>query len=366
MLDDITVRDALDYQLETDFIGCIDSLIKLSSDFVAPVQQATAKAQNKASVLVYWNPCLLKISVYGENGQDRKLVKEAILQSQAGKFLDIVDRHPNLSDWWVKVAESPLIRRIGNSLYFFSDSNPESWGARPLASTVASAVLGAGLGYGSGALADWWKGDSEYFDQPLRRNWAILGGLGGAALGAAPGAANLIAGKNFNDPNIFRGSLSNEPLHPIYDSPKQNARAKKSEDLAFYFEKEGFLNTTPFLMNSSFADSRNHPIQTRELGNVLSEVHPRLAQATLGLTYGASRFPDPFAAQDEVSPHQMGMLGLSMRAAGGGLKGYMTGYAAGKALGVLTGMSEKGQSLVRQGGLVAGVLQATVPKMFQG
>jgi hypothetical protein len=55
---------------------------------------------------------------------------------------------------------------------------------------------------------------------------------------------------------------------------------------------------------------------------------------------------------------------MAMGAAGGGIKGYATGYVVGKGLGILTGMPEGTQQKLRQTGATLGIINSLVPRLF--
>jgi hypothetical protein len=85
---------------------------------------------------------------------------------------------------------------------------------------------------------------------------------------------------------------------------------------------------------------------------------------TMGAAYGSAQMPDPNAVSGNITPHQTGLFGMMMGAAGGGIKGYFAGRMVGKGLGLLTGMPEGTQNILSQTGTVAGVLGTMVPKLF--
>jgi len=91
---------------------------------------------------------------------------------------------------------------------------------------------------------------------------------------------------------------------------------------------------------------------------------PRTSATTMGALYAAQQMSDPHAQEGEVTPHQMGLLGTMMGAAGGGIAGYLAGTVVGKTLGVLTGMPTATQQTLSQGGALLGVINAVVPRLF--
>jgi len=82
-------------------------------------------------------------------------------------------------------VDSQSVRTLASPLQSFDDTlspNTQSWGGR-IVSGLASAVLGAGIGYFASQIAqgDW---DEESGQEKLDRSaWAAVGGAGGFALG---------------------------------------------------------------------------------------------------------------------------------------------------------------------------------------
>jgi hypothetical protein len=262
----------------------------------------------------------------------------------------------DLQDWWVKVAYSPTLRRAGELLQFFPSKDIPGFGGRPVASTIASGLLGAGLGYGAGWLGE--KLLPQYAQRPgrLRKTLALAGGALGAGVGAVPGMVNWTVGRKFNDPTLWQGfpdeGFEKDLLSQNYRQATQQYLNKASED-ALGTMGGPSLEEMPL-------------IRTDELGRVLwgSRTNPQTTAMTMGLVYGANQMPDPVSQPGVVTPHQVGLFGTMMGAAGGGLKGYIAGRTVGAALGLLTGMPEGTQQVLGRTGAVTGILNTMIPRLF--
>jgi hypothetical protein len=270
----------------------------------------------------------------------------------------------DLQDWWVKVAYSPTIRRIGETLKFFPSDDIDGFGGRPIASTIASGLLGAGLGYGAGFLSEKLLPSSVQTPGVLRNRLALLGGLGGASVGAIPGLVNLHEGREFDDPTLWSGKPGE-----AWEKELATSRYKKAVDQ--FITKEADMSTfgpmsgpSPFAWNISPLQPK---IDVNNLSNLLQQnnASPQMTAMTMGTVYGASQMHDPNSNMPgQVTPHQTGLFGMAMGAAGGGLQGYITGRAVGAGLGLLTGMPAGTQERLGQAGAVMGVINTFVPKMF--
>ena len=365
---ELTTQQMLDVCLYCDFPTAIDILVEKSAAVVPDIRKAISSLYSKSDISVYWNPGIEKAGIYMRpafNAQEFDWGK-ALLVEKLGS--DRVQNEPltnvDLQDWWVKVAYSPTIRKLGELLKFFPSDEIDGFGGRPIASTIASGLLGAGLGYGTGFLAEQLLPYSVQTPGTLRNRLATLGGLGGATVGAMPGFVNWHEGRNFNDPTLWSGKPDE-----AWEKQLATSRYKKAVDQ--FVTKKADLSTfgapefpSPYAWNIS-------PIQptinTKNLSNLLQQnnASPQITAMTMGSVYGASQMPDPNSNMPgQVTPHQTGLFGMAMGAAGGGLKGYLTGRAVGAGLGILTGMPAGTQNRLGEAGAIMGVINTFVPKLF--
>lgn len=365
-LPDLNTEQILDAQLFVDFPGCIDTLVEKSAAAAAELRQAVSSIYTRTDISVYWNPAQEKAALYIRpefNQQECDWCLDAITEKLGS---DRVRRSPltptDLQDWWVKIAYSPTLRRIAETLQFFPSKDIPGFGGRPIASTIASGLLGAGIGYGGGALLDKLTPESLRSEQGRMRNWgAVLGGLAGAGIGATPGFINQHDGRDFNDSTLWSGFPEDG-----FDGDLVGNRYKAAVDQ--YIEKLAYLSqidgVAPSIGGPSFTQSPL--IRTDELGNVLwgSKADPQTTAMTMGIVYGANQMPDSRSRPGVVTPHQTGLLGMAMGAAGGGMKGYATGYVVGKGLGLLTGMPQSTQNKLKQSGMALGIINSLVPRLF--
>jgi hypothetical protein len=353
------LQDLLDEKLHGNFTEAIDLLVEKCAAPAAAIRPAISELYTKTDLSIYWNPVLEKVGIYARPVLDPEEYNWGISTLREKFGADLVQSTPltgsELTAWWVKVAYSPTLRRVAEFLQFFPSKDIPGFGGRPIASTVASGLLGAGLGYGSGYIGEkllpsWAQGDPG----SLRRRWMLFGGLGGATAGAIPGMINLHEGRKFNDPTLWKG-------FPEEGFNRLTAKEKYVKAVDNFVEKQADLAS---LGGPSFSEAPL--IRMNELGNVLwgTNANPQTTAMTMGAVYGASQFPDPRARPGAVTTHQMGLLGTAMGAAGGGINGYITGRAVGHGLGLLTGMPQSTQKLLGQTGAAAGVLNTIIPKLY--
>lgn len=363
----LSTQQALDLGLYEDFAGTIDHLVKECSAPAEQIRRAVGNLFTVSDLSFYWNPCIKKAGIYVRPAFDGHEFEAGMrcLRTKIGEChtferqLTPVD----LQDWWVKVAYSPALRRAGELLQFFPSKDIPGFGGRPIASTIASGLLGAGLGYGAGWLGEQFLPEWAQEEGTLRNRFALLGGLGGAGIGAIPGVMNWAANRPFNDPMLFKGNVNERGFEP--DSTPRSPQFKAAVDS--YVKKLAFVpHPTPAGSIGGPSFDEMPLVKMDELGRVVwgANLSPQLTAMTMGAAYGASQMPDPNAAPGNVTPHQTGLFGMMMGAAGGGIKGYFAGRMVGRGLGLLTGMPEETQNRLSQTGAAAGVLGTLVPKLF--
>ncbi len=370
----LNTQEALDLGLWEDFPGTIDYLVEKCAHPAKELREAVGGVYTKTDISIYWNPTIEKAGLYVRPELDQEefdWVHAALVEKVGNDCVQIDPLTPvDLQDWWVKVAYSPTLRRMGELLQFFPSRDIPGFGGRPIASTIASGLLGAGLGYGAGYLGEKLLPEQAKRKGRLKSMLAGIGGLAGASVGAIPGLVNMHVGRNFNDPELWsgypedgwKGKLPDQRFSDaIYDYGAK--KASEFDKLAYNIHPRG-----PGGMSSIGGPSFEQAplIRTNELGQVLwgTRANPQTTAMTMGAVYGANQMPDPRSRPGYVTPHQTGLFGMAMGAAGGGIKGYATGYLVGKGLGVLTGMPDGTQNKLKQTGAILGVVNSLVPRLF--
>lgn len=302
------------------------------------------------------------------------------------------DSNPDKDDEWVRLAfdvppelpgqvkeaYSSAMRNLGEVGGYLPGGWTDSIGGpTPLSGMLASGMIGAGLGYGTGWVGEqllpraWRKGK-------LRRTLAMMGGLAGAVPGAWMMADNLHKGRNFNSGALTNYPNTSETLHylpqledgspnPDYDPNipgvpldyKQVAAAAEGEVPEIWKQA---ASRTGFELEA--ADFYPPPIIPVDAFNqriyqdpfVASRLSPPMQAAASGLLEAA------YQARGG-GPRLIGPADIARISAGMG-SGYLAGAIVGKALGALMGMPEPAQDRLRQTGLWAGVVANLVPLAF--
>jgi len=360
-LPNLNVEQTLDLGLYADFPGTIDYLAEKCASPARYIRRIISPLYTKTDIGIYWNPAVEKAGMYVRpvfNQEEFGWCLQLLTEKLGAEHVQTEPLTPYaLQDWWVKVAYSPTLRRLGELAQFFPSKDIPGFGGRPIATMVASGLLGAGLGYGAGYLGEKILPNSLQTKGTLRKRLALMGGAGGALMGTIPGLVNWHDGRDFNDPALWQGGPEDGFESDIPTS------AKYKEAVAHFIEKQAEAEFGT-IGGPSFTEMPL--IRTNELGQVLwgTNASPQTTAMTMGAVYGAGQMSDPNASPGIVTPHQVGLFGMAMGAAGGGIKGYITGRTIGYGLGLLTGMPAGTQNTLGQTGATLGVINSLVPRLF--
>lgn len=245
----------------------------------------------------------------------------------------------------VKVGYSPTLNRLGQYMNFipghFPGGIPNS--PSPLTSMLTSGLVGAGVGYGMGSLAEGFLPDT-WEKGRLRKTLSALGALGGATPGALAGLSNVLRKKPFNDNAVMTTNLD------MHGNPQPWPLTKTSLDKWGLLSHTGLDNLPPIPIGrfneTIWGDPQVAPLLPLPVRGVMTATLDAAQQMPGGQGSGW------------VTPMQMGHLAAGMGA------GYISGALVGGALGMLTGMPQSTQTVLKNTGLYAGIVSTLAPKLF--
>lgn len=345
-----------------DLPETVDAWAAKTAGVARDLQRAAASVYTRGDVGYYFNPLTEKAALHGRDATPADLALcQATAARAAGRgpvrLLEPGDlaRHP-----WVKVAYSPAVRRAGELLNFFPGQYPGGVpnAPSPVAAMLTSALVGGGLGYGTGWLAG--KLLPKGYGDKLKRTGGVLGALLGAAPGSLWLASNLAEGKGPLDGSALAAPPSDsyaarlpsvEGLHPTVKLGSMYARAVET------FVKRAFAD--------SFGGFAPPPVPTpydvniNALGQTLwhAGAAPPTAGTVMGTMYAAQQLPDPRSRPGWVTAGQLGQL-----AANAG-KDYLTGALVGAAINTAIGTPFRASSFGAANATL-GIIKAVIPKLF--
>lgn len=254
---------------------------------------------------------------------------------------------PPPADGWVPIKRAAL---FGPAVDAFDAGQRALGGPNPLASTIVGGLVGGGLGYAGGSLAEQLLPE-QYFDRGrLRRTLGLLG----AGVGAAPGLAWARANaKNPDDTGTGMG-----PWLSPWAGPGKAASAGENYAGNLYtptIPRDAFNAAVwqdVLSPPSRFGTKSHWGDDEQSLGTP-----PPVAAAVSGIVSGAAAA----TGQRAVSPWQV----ASAAAATAGV-GYLAGVAFGRTLGVMAGMTPDAQRGLQRTGLWGGMLMGALGKLFGG
>ena len=268
----------------------------------------------------------------------------------------------------IKKAYSPTAHALAQLTNFQpSPVNALVGGPSPLAASLTTGLLGAGLGYGAGWLGEQFLPEEQFRPGHLRKTLALAGG----ALGAAPGIWwGTIAHRAHPTKPGWRAWLSGWPFRPedrggpppapVADEPLPEdylkaGAVKQAQGLygqadQHYLSAIGSdygvsgLTAVPIIPARDFNQAvRDDPFTPR----------PIMA-ATTGLVDSAAAW----RRSPVVSPMDVGRIAVGMGS------GYASGMLVGKTLGALAGLRPEAQKTLQRAGTWAGILNNIVPLAF--
>jgi len=202
----------------------------------------------------------------------------------------------------------------------------------PLASLLASGILGAGLGYGGATLASGLL-PGNWDKKKFRRMGLLLGGMAGAAPGALETFKSLLIGQPVTDAS-----------HTIRKNTSPKTGALHDSDLP----RTPRYSTGPVIDS----DALLHTIWRSPM--VSGQLTHKERSLMTGVLSGAKQIADsPY-----LTPADMARLTAGMGV------GYASGLVAGKALGTLTGMPPDTQKTLANTGMYAGIVKSILPMVF--
>lgn len=250
--------------------------------------------------------------------------------------------------------EAPLVKRADGLVGLSPMADVLGWragpinahwgGPRPLTNLLIGGALGSLGGYGLGRLAEEVIPERYLNAGGLRRRGALLGGL----LGAAP--ALWQASDSIRHTGRLGSVFEKWPPDPE-DTPPTPIVAPEREAL----NPAGGLAVRPMAEFGKYAADLFDPRIGRDDVNRIAWEDPNLPGPLRAATSGLYEAASSVSGSPTVSPWDVAKIAVG---AGGGL---VSGVLAGKALGLLCGLSPEAQRGVQNIGLAAGLLRATVP-----
>ena len=278
----------------------------------------------------------------------------------AWQELTVSHQAPTGEHWVLIKSANPLVPlRQG-----FDSAQKLLGGPTPLTSALAGGLLGSGLGYLGGSLAEGVLPEGIVQEGALRKRLGLLGGVLGAAPGLWWGSGNVRSAHP--DVQGWQGWLSRYPYRAqdLAPSPAQADSAAPKTAAAEEPNESGalFVQSIPVdaFNRVVWNDVRQppNPFGSRNPWGDNSQplgTPPPVAAAVTGITSGARAL----TGQAHVSPWQIGLAAAT--AAG---KGLVAGLVFGKALGTLAGLSPQTQKQLQTLGLWGGAVTGAMNELL--
>lgn len=263
---------------------------------------------------------------------------------------------------WIFVKKAVLAKDVFGKIPQLMNLAPNSFnkhlgdfGTSPLFSMLTSGLLGGGLGYMGGALAEKFMPESVLERGKLRKNLGILGALAGAA---GPAYLGTVGQRNWEDPNRSSWNAWIEP-NVFFGAQKKAIDLGLRNVVKEFKEADGFLKEAdfgPFGQQGMLPIIPHIPVDAFNRTILSDPFAPSAIQAAaVGVTEAANQSKGNTGL---ISPYDIARIGVGMGA------GLAQAYIGGKVLGALAGLTPEAQKSLQNAGMFAGALKAVVPGLF--
>lgn len=324
---------------------------------------------------VFWHPKKQSAWVVLGDGDDQAHHNRWKTKLQSIGISDIrseSEGHPPDIENWIQVKKAAPLDFIGKP---WSAVTGAMGGPNAMATTIAGGLLGGGLGYGAGALAEHLIPEQYLERGTLRKRLGLLGAGMGAVPGLWQGSANHrnseAAGAPLNWMQSFTTTSGQIPLRPEFQNATKALGDIKLDPsfnkLAEQIFGAGAMDL-PVVPVDAFnravwndvrrGAARDNPYGTQDpWGTTQQTMHtpPALGAATTGIMSGIQAMHGGAAI---LTPAAV-VRGIA--SAGVGLA---TANLAGKTLSALAGLTPAAQDSLQSMGAWVGLLNAVVPPLF--
>lgn len=255
---------------------------------------------------------------------------------------------------------SDLFSPVAHAAQWKENALNKLWGGpNPLVSTIAGGLLGAGLGYGGGWLAEQLLPEDKFEKGKLRRTTALMGGL----TGAVPGLWTALDSYR-NHPEhkgTWRSLIAPYPppteaaAGTIHDAGEKLAESLSEVDRELNEQFMKYADEAGTSFAPAIPVDQFNRVIWNDLRSAGGFTPAPLAATTTGLVQAASLS----RGVDLVSPADIARIGVGMGS------GYLSGMLVGKTLGALAGLRPEAQQQLQQAGTWAGILSNVVPMLFR-
>ena len=335
--------------------------------------RAAALAGISQTTAATWMPELNAITVYAPAPLSKAaldIYEREISDGDRNVAVVAMDVTPNW-DEEIVIKRGSFIPGLSTA---WNGGNALLGGPTPLSNGIVASVLGAGAGYGAGALAENLFPERYIERGKLRRTLAAMGALGGVGIAGVNSYANARALRT----SMLRGLLTNNKTPVVYPSQQekqsfeqfdggflnQQMNQQMGRNAAQQFEQQQFMSSgfnqspqsmyQPSVPVAQFNNAMWNDVRKGMTNGFDNHTPPQYAAATTGLMSGISANNNsPIIRPIDV------VTGIA--SAGVGLA---TAHIVGKTLSALAGLTPAGQNKLQDMGLWGGMMHAIIPPMF--
>lgn len=345
-------------------------LMKSAADIKQQVQKAmeTLSVADPGYGYVYWHPKRNHLWAVLSDGDEQDAhdawwkalskipgINKVITEAEFGP-------HGEHKDEWIQIKKARLFTK-NSTINPFTLAGEPFGGPNAVTNSVVGALIGGGLGYGGGRLAEMLLPERHFERGRLSKNLALAGAVLGGTPGLVQGVTHMGMNHTAGDPSTYRSWL--QPTNAQKVAP--NSTAWRKHVLGKMAGAEPTSTQAAILRRSAkcamatmsgLGNPGMRPINVDEFNNVIWHdpySPPAVNAAAAGVVSGIQQH---YGGASVLTPRHFikGLAAAGVDAA--------TATVAGGVLGVLGGLKPESQQTLQQMGLWSGLMRGSIGSIF--
>lgn len=346
------------------------TLIKSAADVKKQVQKAmeTLPVADPGYGYVYWHPQRNNLWVVLGDGDEQDShdawwkalskisgINKVITEAEVGP-------HGDHKDEWIQIKKARIFTK-NSTINPFTLAGKPFGGPNAVTNSVVGALVGGGLGYGGGRLAEMLLPERHFERGRLSKNLALAGAVLGGTPGLIQGATHMGMNHDAGDPSAYRSwfqPTNAQKVAPNSTAWRKHVLGKMAGADPTPIQAEILKRSSKCAMvgMSGLGNPGMRPINVDAFNNVIWHdpySPPAVNAAAAGIVSGIQQH---YGGASVLTPRHFikGLAAAGVDAA--------TATVAGGVLGVLGGLKPESQQTLQQMGLWAGLMRGSIGSIF--
>ncbi len=348
----------------------VATLMKSAADVKKQVQQAmeTLPVTDPGYGYVYWHPQRNNLWVVLGDGDEQDShdawwkalskipgINKVITEAEVGP-------HGDHKDEWIRIKKARIFTK-NSTINPFTLAGKPFGGPNAVTNSVVGALVGGGLGYGGGRLAEMLIPERHFERGRLSKNLALAGAVLGGTPGLIQGATHMGMNQDAGDPSAYRSwfqPTNAQKVAPNSAAWRKHVLGKTAGAAPTPIQVEIIKRSSKCAMvgMSGLGNPGMRPINVDAFNNVIWHdpySPPAVNAAAAGIVSGIQQH---YGGASVLTPRHFikGLAAAGVDAA--------TATVAGGVLGVLGGLKPDAQQTLQQMGLWSGLMRGSIGSIF--